>query len=140
MKTLLLSILLFIATNGMAQTKGDNTIIFHQSISVDNIKSLLFTNGYALSGTDTAYITTSVKELSNAPIAIKFMISKKDSVTYFRALYKPTISFQFGSAKTESDFEQLSFIGEKRGPIKKAWYEMERITKLLSNSISYTKQ
>lgn len=140
MKNLLLPLmLLFIAVNSMAQVKGNNTIIL-PAISLSTIKNILFQNGYTITSNDTAYISTSSKELSNVSMAVKLMIQKRDSLTLVKGLTKATLSLQIFGVETNEDFSQLDFGGQKNSPYRKAWLEMDRIAKLLSPNITYATQ
>lgn len=141
MKHILTILILFIATTVCnAQSKGDNTIVIDSTVNLNDVKTVLFQNGYMIQGTDSIFITTSSKEMSKDAVAVKLMLLKTDTALYVKGLFKPTLSLQIWGVKTESDFEQLYFGGEKRSPFRKAWNEMDRIAKLLSSKIKYVKQ
>lgn len=107
---------------------------------MEAIKKTLFLNGYSLISNDSTYISTTSKEIDKAAISVKFMILKSDSITYLKGLIKSTLELELGGVTLKDDYSRLSFIGEKNSPLRRAWNEMDMIAKLLSPTITYSKQ
>lgn len=131
---LLLPALLF------AQNKGDNAIVIPNDVSLQQIKAVLFKNGYLIINSDSIFINTSEKEVPKSAILLKIMIARIDSVTYIKGQSRTTTTITVFGATAQNDFATLEFKGMKGSPNKDAWNEMDRIAKLISPTVSYVKQ
>ncbi|MEP6927825.1 MAG: hypothetical protein ABI834_09325 [Ginsengibacter sp.] len=130
MKKLLL-ILFLLPLITQAQNKKDNTFIL-SPVSYAAIKSVLFQNGYTLINDDTILITTTSKEMSRIPVALRFMINRTGDQTILKAQWKVTTD--------PGDFAELHYGGIKGNWSMKGWWETDRIAKLLSPDVTYAKQ
>lgn len=140
MKRMLLIISVLFATNCIAQTKKDNTIILPGFIETSKIKGVLFQNGYSIISDDSSYISTSSKEINKVSMSVKLMILKTDTATFIKGLTKSTVNIKIFGSELESDYAQLSFMGMKGSPYRRAWEEMDKIAKLISPNVGYIKQ
>lgn len=141
MKIVTLAFMLLINITAMCQTKGDNKMFAASPATLHALKSILFENGYIATGEDSVFISTTVKELKE-PVAIKMMFVRTDSGVYIKGLMKPTQSIQIGGVKNESEFEVVQYHGKNAMLakwVKEPWKELEKIAKLISEKIIYSK-
>ena len=122
------------------QMKDDNAIIVNEQLPFDRIKQALFDNGFLISNSDSAFISTSEINLSGTSFAIKFLINKQDSITIFKGFIKSLLEISISGVKSTSEFTPITFRGSKNGDFKKGWREMDKIAKKLSQNISYFKR
>ncbi len=122
-----------------AQTKADNTISLPANLSTETIKSILFQNGYSTEGTDN-FLSTSSKQPNKTAVSVKFMFMKTDTAIIMKGLFKSVVSLSFGGAKIDEDYETIQFKGSKGSLYMEAWNEMNRLARLISQNIKYTKQ
>lgn len=124
-----------------AQKKGDNKIFAKTPISMTNLKSILFDNGYSVINDDTIFISTTAKELKG-PTIVKMMFVRTDSGVYVKGLKKPAQSVELWGVKTESDFEMINYIpsvGLGSKSVKEPFNEIDRIAKIISDTVVYSK-
>jgi hypothetical protein len=122
-------LLLLFPLLSFAQKKHDNTIIISHYIAPAKIKSILFSQGYTFTNTDTSFISTDYKRVGLlASLELNIMVT--DSVIYIK-----------GNTKTEqpdniSPTEYIKILGL----VGTDWVEMKRIAELLSDTFAYTKE
>ena len=122
-----------------AQKKGDNTIIISHDVPMSKIKAVLFKSGYAITTSDTAFISTSEKELDKTVMVLRIMVARIDSVTYLKAQCKSSVNVELFGTTTENNFVTLDFGGVSRSPYRQAWNELDRIAKELGE-VTYVRQ
>jgi hypothetical protein len=131
---------LFLPCFLLAQKKGDNTIIIPNDVNMSLIKSVLFKNGYAITTSDSLFISTSEKEMEKSVMVLRIMIARIDSVTYLKAHCKSSVNVELFGNKAANEFELLAFGGQKKSPYRMAWEELDKIAKMISPTVSYIKQ
>lgn len=123
-----------------AQKKGDNTVVIPNDVSLTQIKTALFKNGYAIINSDSNFISTSEKEMKKQAIVLRFLIARIDSVTYIKAQYKSSVNVSLFGNVAANEFLLPEFTGMKGSPVRAAWDELDKIAKEISPEVSYLKQ
>ena len=106
---------------------------------MSKIKAVLFKSGYAITTSDTAFISTSEKELDKTVMVLRIMVARIDSVTYLKAQCKSSVNVELFGTTTENNFVTLDFGGVSRSPYRQAWNELDRIAKELGE-VTYVRQ
>jgi hypothetical protein len=132
-------ILLLLPLTLFAQKKGDNTIIISHDVPMSKIKAVLFKSGYAITTSDTAFISTSPKEAANTLVSMIVMIARIDTVTYIKAQIKSAVSTNLFGVMPENNYSLLSFNPKKASEEGRAWNELDRIAKELGE-VTYVRQ
>jgi hypothetical protein len=133
-------ILLLFPLTLLAQKKGDNTIIISHDVPMSKIKAVLFKSGYAITTSDTAFISTSPKEAPTTVVSMIIMIARIDTVTYLKAQVKSAVAVSLSGVNAENNYSLLSFNPKKASEEGRAWLELDRIAKELSPALIYVKQ
>lgn len=136
MKKTIFFLLLITPIISFSQKKLDNTIIIHEVLPAQKIKSILFLNGYTFNNTDTIYINTEQKLINGGAMAIKLSIAIMDSVIYIKGFCRATAENFFGK---DEDFKIVDY-SKLFGKTLPTWKEVDKIAKELSDKITYTKQ
>lgn len=79
---------IFIVANG--QSKKDNTIIVHGFVPYNQIKSVLFDEGYTATTEDTAIITTNKKGVGTVA-QVNYIIKRTDTTVVFKGFLSGTL-------------------------------------------------
>lgn len=130
-----LCLLLLIPFNSLAQKKGDNIIILHNT-NYKAIKSVLFQNNYIVENDDTSYINTASRQIPKTAAIVKLMFQITDTAVYLKGLLKPIITL----VKGDYDFMPVNFRGAKGSQMRDSWNELNRIALILSKEVVYKKQ
>jgi hypothetical protein len=71
-----------------------------------------------------------------------FMISRPDSNKVVTDVFRPTVASELGAVSTgPADFSPLDYRGMRGSPYRRAaWEELDRVAKLLSPTVIYTKR
>lgn len=133
-------ILLLFPLFSFAQNKGDNTIVITSDVSMHQIKTVLFKNGYAITTSDSLFISTSAKEVSKALMSMIVMVARVDSMTYIKAQCKSAVVLNLFGNMPENNFSLLAYTKIKSSKDWRAWAELDKIAKELSPNVTYLKQ
>lgn len=144
MKKLLLILSLAISSTGIAQIKKDNTITAHP-VEFKQIVNTLLDAGYVIDKIDSNYYTikTEYKKLcSNCLPKVSFDIRVKDSSAIIKGQWKSDGGiFAQALMGPGYDVEEMVFdiMVEGSKVPKMAFKEMDRIAKLMSPDVTYSK-
>lgn len=128
-----------IFTNIYGQAKRDNTIIIDTVISLQNLKLLLFQNGYNYEGTDTLFITTSAKQINGA-VVMKLNIARIDTSIILKAQRKVLVEGVLWGNTIKEEFSPV-FMWKIKGSIETdCWLELNKIAMLIGSKRRYLKQ
>lgn len=128
---IVLAVIALTCNTVFGQEKKDNTIIVHKSLKASQIVNTLFDNGYVIEKSDSAFISTQIRLVKG--FHFQLIVSIRDSSVILKGLDQMTF---MGT----TDLLPVSNNGMKNSPNKILWNEMDRIAKLLGDSISYAKQ
>ena len=134
-----LILLLFIPTGINAQKKLDNTIVVDTTRTTQEIKMILFNNGFAIDGSDTTVFITTPKQMKTASV-LRLMIARTDTSIIIKGQYKLQVELVLFNTPIKNDFEPVEYRPSKQNLNYEYFGEMNKIAKLLGNKITYLKQ
>jgi hypothetical protein len=140
MKILLL--LLFIPLISFSQNKNDNVIIA-QKVFLKQVVDTLLDHGYLIDRIDSNYNTlkTDYKKLcSDCVPEIMFNVRIKDSTAYISGKWRSNGGLFGNVLSGNNDYIYFDIMNEKSKVPKHCFLEMDKIAKLLSSNVTYSKQ
>lgn len=135
MRRIILLLLIFISQYAKGQKKLDNTIVVDTIRNIQEIKRVLFDNGFTIDGSDTTFFVTTAKQMKTASV-VRLMIARTDTSIIIKGQYK----FQVKFMGIEEEFTPVEFRPSKQN-LNHDWFEeMNKVAKLLGSKIRYFKQ
>lgn len=135
----LITILLFIPIGLKAQKKSDNTIVVDTTRTIQEIKIILFNNGYAIDGNDTTVFVTTPKQMKWASV-MRIMIARTNNSIIIKGQYKEQIETSFTGLTVKREFEPIDYRPSKQNLFNTLFLEMATIAKAMGSKITYLKQ
>ena len=135
----LITILLFIPIGLKAQKKSDNTIVVDTTRTMQEIKMILFNNGYAIDGSDTMVFVTTPKQMKWASV-MRIMIARTNNSIIIKGQYKEQIETSFTGLTVKREFEPIDYRPSKQNLFNTLFLEMATIAKSMGSKITYLKQ
>jgi len=132
MKTIFFLILLIncLLNVSFAQKKKDNTIIVHGFVSYNQLRNVLFEEGYIPTNSDSLFISTNYKPLGYLG-EVSFLIKKTDSTLTLKGLLNAKL------AGFEYKGEPLENIGEKGTVYRVGFTTMNKIATSFGLPVTY---
>ncbi len=114
----------------LAQNKRDNTIIVHGFVSYNQLKNVLFDEGYIPSSTDTSFISTNYNPQGMLG-EVSFIIKKTDSTLTLKGI----LNAKFGGMELKG--EPLENIGERGTVYRVGFATMNKIAISFGLPVTY---
>ena len=130
MRLIIILIFLIYCNFSFSQKNKDNTIVVHGFVGYNNLKNVLFDNGFIPTNSDTSFISTNYKQMGWSG-EVSFIIKRTDTTTTLKGL----VFAEFvGDTPLRT---QLENTGEKVSVFRKGFSKMSEIAKSFHLPVSY---
>ncbi len=135
-------LILFLPLLCISQNRNDNLIV-SKGIGFNQIVEILLDNGYNIDKIDSNYKTlkTEYKKLCSDCIPeIMLEVRVKDSIAFMKGKWRSNGGLIGNVLSGNNDYMYFDIMNEKQKVPKQCFSEMDKIAKLFSNDITYSKQ
>lgn len=133
-------VVLTITLNGLyAQKKGDNTAFVSGALSISQVKSVLFSKGFIIEGSDTSFFATGPRSLKEYMGSVKMNFAKTDTGLIIKSFVRVDAEHSLFGVVIKNEFEPVTY-NKRKNLYGAAWMELANLATAFNLPVTYKKE